>query len=286
MFNYHFLNGRFVSFEDANLSMGDIGIVRGYGIFDFFQIVKGVPLYVDEHIQRFLNSAKELRLDLGYDSIQLKEFVNQLIKINSIEFAGIKFLATGGFSKDGFNIGTPTVAIICHPFKKMAPEITKYGAKLLSHEYVRSMPTIKTTNYLMAVYLNEKVKSQDAIEPLYYSKTSVSECSRSNIFGVFNEKLVTPDKNILLGISRNQVIKLAGNLGYRVEQRDIPLGELLRADEVFITGTLKNVLPIIKIDDHVIGNGLPGSITKTIQEKFDKLESAIIESQTQTISAV
>lgn len=283
MYNYHFLNGNFVPLSEANLSIGDIGIVRGYGIFDFFQVVNGVPLHIEEHINRFLNSAKELRLNIGYNATLLKEYVNQLIKINDIEFAGIKFLATGGFSSDGFNIGAATVAILCHPYKTIPDEITDQGAKLLSHEYVRSMPTVKTTNYIMAIYLSEKVKQQGAIEPLYYSKASVSECSRSNIFGVFNDKLVTPDKNILLGISRNQVIKLAGNLGYPVEQRDIPLGELLRADEVFITGTLKKVLPIVKIDDHVIGTGLPGSITKIIQEKFDKLERAIIESQTHAI---
>jgi D-alanine transaminase/branched-chain amino acid aminotransferase len=245
MYNYHFLNGNFVPLSEANLSIGDIGIVRGYGIFDFFQVVNGVPLHIEEHINRFLNSAKELRLDIGYDATLLKEYVNQLIKINDIHFAGIKFLATGGFSSDGFDIGAPTVAILCHPYKTIPDEFTDHGAKLLSHEYVRSMPTVKTTNYIMAIYLSEKVKQQGAIEPLYYSKASVSECSRSNIFAVFNDKLVTPDKNILLGISRNQVIKLAGNLGYPVEQRDIPLGELLRADEVFITGTLKKVLPIV-----------------------------------------
>ena len=131
----------------------------------------------------------------------------------------------------------------------------------------------------MAVYLNDKIQEHKALEPLYYTKASVSECSRSNIFGVFNEKLVTPDQNILLGITRNHVIKIAKNAGLNVEVRDMPLGELLRADEVFITGTIKRVLPIRQIDNHVIGDGRPGPITRKLQSKFATLEKAIIQSQ-------
>ena len=279
MYNYHFLNGEYVSLEDATLSLGDLGIVRGYAIFDYFQVIDQVPLHMEEHIHRFINSAESLRLKFAYSLNEFKECVYQLIKINKIQHAGIKLLATGGFSANGFDLGTTSLAILCQPYKQMPEHLVQNGAKLMSHEYVRDMPKIKTTNYIMAVYLNERITENQAIEPLYYSKSSVSECSRSNIFAVFNEKLITPDKNILLGITRNQVIKLAKNAGLEVETRNLPLGELLRADEVFITGTIKRVLPIRQIDDHVIGDGRPGQVTRMLLDKFGSLEEAIIQSQ-------
>ena len=279
MYNYHFLNGEYVSLDDAQLSVGDLGIVRGYAIFDYFQVVDQVPLHMDEHIRRFMNSAESLRLNLNFSLNQFKDCIYQLIKINDIQNAGMKLLATGGFSSDGFDLGSTSLAIICQPYKEMPDHLKQNGGKLLSHEYVRDMPKIKTTNYIMAVYLNEKITSHQAIEPLYYTKASVSECSRSNIFGVFNEKLVTPRDNILEGITRNQIITLAKNAGLEVETRDMPLGELLRADEVFITGTIKRVLPIRQIDDHLIGDGQPGPVTRMLQSKHLNLEEAIILSQ-------
>ena len=279
MYNYHFLNGEFVSLENAKTSIADLGIVRGYGIFDYFQIINGVPLFLEDHTKRFLNSASKMRLRIGYSADEIYSLMDQLIKLNNIDNAGIKFVATGGISPNGFDIADPTFAIITQDFARVSAEITQNGARLLSHEYVRSLSEIKTTNYTMAVYLSDALNKINAIEPLYYSKESVSECARSNVFTVVNEEIITPNRNILLGITRAHVIQIAKINGFKVVERDIPLGEMLQADEVFLTGTMKNVLPVIKIDEHTIGTGKPGKITMLLQQKYDDLELSIIQSK-------
>ena len=147
------------------------------------------------------------------------------------------------------------------------------GIKLLSYEYQRLLPHIKSINYLYAVYLEQELKKANALEPLYYTQESVRETSRANIMAVFNGKIITPSEKILGGITRNKIIH---RLGVDVEERNISLDEMKSADEVFICGTTKRALGVVQIDDKVIGNGKPGNITMMIREKLFEMEERLI----------
>src|SRR5690606_3594045 len=116
--------------------------------------------------------------------------------------------------------------------------------KLVTEEYVRPLSSIKTTNYTFPVWLSAKWKEQAAEDVLYHCAGNISESSRSNIFMVKNGIVATPKSNILLGITRQHVLILAGD----VEERDISLTEILNADEVFMTATTKRILPVTQID--------------------------------------
>ena len=142
------------------------------------------------------------------------------------------------------------------------PQLYKTGAKIISVEFQRQLPTVKTTNYITALQHQRAKKKNEALDILYYNKGMVLEGSTSNIFIVKRNKIITPVKNILLGVTRNFVIKLLKDYNIIVEEREIELKELLEADEIFLTGTFKDILPIVKVDNIAIGDGAVGRKTE------------------------
>ena len=138
-------------------------------------------------------------------------------------------------------------------------------------EYVRPIADIKTTNYALAVWHSAQWKKQGAEDVLYHMNGFISESSRSNFFIVKDGELITPSEHILLGITRKNLIKIAG----QVTIRPISLQEVWDADEAFICSTTKVLLPVTQIDDRTIGNGKPGPISVSLLEKFKELEKEL-----------
>jgi branched-subunit amino acid aminotransferase/4-amino-4-deoxychorismate lyase len=136
------------------------------------------------------------------------------------------------------------------------------------------LPHIKSTNYLYNVYLSPQLKAAGAIEPLYYTSESVRETARANIFAVINGVLVTSGEKVLSGINREKTLQL----GYPVELRNITLEEMKNADEVFLTGTTKRAIGVTRIDDAIIGDGKPGTITMDIRKKLLAKEASLLVS--------
>ena len=143
------------------------------------------------------------------------------------------------------------------------PDWWKNGGSLISCNYQREIPEAKTINYLRSVRWSQRLLETKAAEILYLDRNWVRECSRSNIFYVKDQIVYTPKSMILAGVTRKRILQLPG---FTVEQRNFKMKELLEADEVFITSTTKGVLPIVKIDSTVIGDGRIGMITKAIRE--------------------
>lgn len=269
MAKYHFLNGKIVNEEDAKVSVKDIALGRGYGIFDYFQVREGVPIHMKEHVERFQKSARLMRLNLSIDMEEIGVTVSRLLEMNNQENAGIKLIGTGGVSPNGFHIGEGSLAIVVLPYAGVDQKQVDQGVKLLSFEYQRLLPEIKSINYLYAVYLSQQLEEAGAIEPLYYTKESVRETARANIMAVIDGKIITPHEKLLEGITRRTIIDHAP---YPIELRNLTMEELVHADEVFLCGTTKRALAVTKIDDHVIGNGKPGSLTMDIREMLIRME--------------
>lgn len=271
MIRFHFLNGQIVPASSACLPISDLGIGRGYGIFDYLQVRQQVPLYLSEHLQRMYNSCRIMRLPIPFDEEELKSTILELIRVNGMEDAGIKIIVTGGHAGNGFQLDNPNVAIQVLPFGQARQDWMENGAPLISYYYQRPIAEAKTTNYMVAVYLQDQVEKAGAVEPLYYTDASVRESSRANIFAVYGDKLVTPAHHILQGITRRHTIEWA-SINAKIEVRDLPMEELLQADELFLTGTMKMGLPIIQIDEHLIGNGKPGPVTRQVQKMLQLYE--------------
>jgi branched-chain amino acid aminotransferase len=135
---------------------------------------------------------------------------------------------------------------------------------------MRELPEYKTTNYIRAVNLQNWRKEEGAIEILYTYDNEILECATSNIFIVKDKILITPNENILKGVTRKVVLELAEGK-YKTEERPIYEEELKNADEIFITSSFKDIVPIVKIDDFKIANGQVGPITKELIKEFAKV---------------
>lgn len=257
MSQWSFFNTDFVKEEKAQLSFRDLSVQRGYGVFDFFKIVNSTPVYLEEHLQRFFSSAKEMRLPVKYSPQQLNEIILQLIKKNEAANTGVKIILTGGSSKDGYQIENPNLVILLQSFLAPSKEQFEKGVRLISYPHQRQLPHIKTIDYIMPIYLQPWIQQKNADDVLFYQNGMMSECPRSNIF-IVTEKgtLITPSKNILKGIVRNQLVE-AAKKEMAVEERDIALEEAFEAKEIFITSTTKTILPVSQLNRHILPSSKP-----------------------------
>ena len=271
------INGSFSNIEEASLHVSDLSIQRGYAAFDFLRTLHSQPLFIDDHLDRFFRSVDLLRLKPGYSKQQVKEFIFQLIEENKMEVSGIRMMMTGGFSPGGYETATPNLVITQHVLTAPPTEDLKQGIDIITHEYQRDLPQIKSTNYLMGVWLQQTIKEKGATDVLYHQNNTVTEFPRSNIFMV-NDKgeLLTPQKNILEGITRKKLLHIAPSF-MPVIEKNITVDEIKNAAELFMTSTTKRILPISQVDDTMIADGKAGPLTIALHNAFLTFEKESIK---------
>ncbi|MEI6288598.1 MAG: aminotransferase class IV [bacterium] len=281
MSSYCYLNGKILPTTQAKISINDIGVLRGYGVFDILRTYNGRPFMIKDHLDRLGRSASLLNLRVPLSQTKLKEIIHKLLLKNKLKEARIRIVLTGGVSQNGFNYNpkTPTLFILIEKLEDLPRSLYENGAKLTTLEYQRDLPSAKIINYQMGIKSNHLKAKNNALEILYTKKGKVLEGVGSNIFIFKKNTLITPKDNILLGTTRNFVIKLAtanhpspllGKDGkpFKVEEREVSVKELLGADECFITSITKDILPIVQIDDKKISHGKVGENTKKLMTAF------------------
>ncbi len=269
MIKYCYFNGKIINLNKAVLPIYDLGIVRGYGAFDFFRTYNGKLFHPKEHHARFKNSLKEIGLKFELSFQDFEKACYELMKLNKMKEASFRILMTGGNMTDGLLSTKSNLFILIEPLVNYYLPYAEKGIKLITSEYLRPFPLSKSTCYIEAVRLEPVRRKVDATEILFLKDGKVSECSTSNIFIIKKGIFYTPKNNILAGITRKVVIDLLIKNKFKIIEKDISEKELFTADEVFITATNKKVLPVVKIDNKKIGNGKIGNLTKKIQQEFD-----------------
>lgn len=255
---YH--NGLLQPLAEVTISGMDLSIHRGYSIFDFFKYSADYQ-YVDWYFDRFYGSAERMGLRVPYTRSELKSICDQLLNENNQVECFIKLLLSAGYSENGFLIaGEPTFIAMAAPYRRLSDTLYRDGARLISARYVRDIPEVKTTNYLYAASKQVELKKQNAIDILYHDGHGISECARSNVFFVKEDQIVTPDRGILYGITRKKVLSIK-DIPLPVVERPVEFSEIEDSTEVFITSTVKRVMPIVEIDDITIGDGSIGPVT-------------------------
>ena len=269
---YCYINGKITTSDKAFVSAYDIGLLRGYGIYEGITTHNGKLFYLKDHIARFRKSASKLGLKVPISDTELKNVLETLLKKNKFERTNFRVILTGGNIISGidFDANKPTFYILSEEWKPLPKSLYEKGGKIITEEHMRFMPEVKTVHYITAVKLQSKRKKENAIEILFVSNGKVTECSTSNIFAFFENTLVTPKDNVLMGITRRAVLDVAKK-HFKIEERDITVKELEGADEVFISASYKDVLPIVKIDNKVVGDGMVGKNTRMIMDLFSKL---------------
>lgn len=264
------VNNELIPTGQATLGVSDLAIQRGYGIFDFFKTLHHTPLFLEDHLDRLYQSASILQLRIPYTREELTALIRRLMDKNQLADSGIRITLTGGYSPDGYTLTTPNLVIT----QQALPDnkgLQATGIHLATYPHQRQLPAAKSIDYLMAVWLQSFVQQQGAQDVLYHQNNGVTECPRSNFFIVtHDDRLLTPAHNILKGVIRKQVLQLAA-ARYAVEEKAIDLADVYRAKEAFITSTTRNILPVTKIDDQVIGEGIPGLITTSLAQELNEL---------------
>ena len=262
-------NNAWLKAEKASVSLQDVGFLRGFGIFDFFRIMSGRPIFLMDHLDRFLASAQKMGIQHSYSKETLKLLIEELATMSKDECLGVKMILTAGDSLNGFDpIGESNLYILPQVFSFADPV---RGMKLMSIEYQREMADIKSLNYAFALRNWAEVKAKGFDDVIYHTHAhGVSESSRSNLFFVKDGVFHTPQSNILEGITRKHVMDLIQQK-YTLKLGDYSLEEFMQADEVFTTGSTKRVVPITQIDNHIIHSGKRGPYTEEIFGRFEEL---------------
>lgn len=271
-----YLNDQFIASEKASLHISDLAIQRGYGIFDFFRVRDNVPLFIDDHLDRFIRSANIMHLTAPYSKEKLHSILQDLLKKNNIPQSGIRMILTGGYSPDAYQPVTPNFIIMQSPL--MIPDsTTPKSISIMTHEFVRDIPEAKTINYTMGIWLQKKLTDQHADDVLYHTNGVVTEFPRCNFFIVNQDNIIiTPDKNALKGVTRKRLLEL-GARQFKIKEGTVTLDDISQAKEAFLTSSTKRIQAIVKIDDRIVGDGMPGKVTSNLLTMLQKAESEYVE---------
>ena len=270
----YYVDGKFVPADQAVVSVNDLALLRGYGVFDFLRTYNGVPFYMNAHIDRLMRSARHIGLKIPWSRDEIRDIVLETLRKNTHPESSIRLLVTGGDSPDGmFPAGNGKLIVMVSPLKTVPSQWYETGVKITTTRVMRIFPETKSINYIGGIHALKDAKQKDAVESLYVSPDDfVLECTTSNFFGVKDNRLITPDMGILAGITRQLIFDLASGV-VETQVRQIPLNELDQLEEAFITSSSREVLPVVEIDDMIIGNGAPGTVTRKIMALFSNLVS-------------
>jgi branched-chain amino acid aminotransferase len=266
-----YVNGKYLPADQAKISVLDLGLLRGYGVFDYLRTYRGQPFHLKDHLFRLNYSAQQIGLHLPHSMEEIESIVMRLLQQNNSPESSIKIVLTGGVSEDQMlPHKEPTLTIFVYPFTPFPGHYYTEGIKAITTRLHRILPSVKTTQYIPAILALQKGRLHNAQEALYLNERSeLLEATTSNFFA-FDQKgnLLTPhSEEILFGITREVLIQIA-SAHFPLQMRPIAYAEIPDFEEAFLTSSNKEVMPLIQIDNHLIGNGTVGEKTKQLMRLF------------------
>lgn len=285
-----FLNNRFIPEEEATVSVNDRGFMFADGTYDVMRSIHGILFHGDEHFQRLEYCLKELEIQ-QVNLEEIRKNIYSLLKLNNLqsEQASVYIQITRGVYPRTHTFPEheirPTIYLSVKKFIPYSKEFLT-GVKCITSEDIRwqrcDLKTIGLTANIMAV---EKAKRAGAYETIFIRNGLVTEATHSSVFGVLNGIVMTHPKNnhILAGISRDIVIDLCKKNNIPVEEKAIESKQLKYLDELMVVGTSTEIMPVIKLDDFIIGNGKPGPISRLLHASFRNYMKAYVDERMQKI---
>ncbi len=265
----YYVDGKFVPSNEAVIPVTDLAILRGLGAFDFMRTYAGKPFCVQAHLERLEASTRKIGLPFPWTMDALTHLVMETLSRNSHKESNVRVVVTGGSSPDFMNPrGNPRLIIMVSQLPNMPEEWYRDGIHIITHMAERPLAGAKSINYVQASLALETARQKGAQEAVYtIPQGLVLEGTTSNIFAISAGRLITPGRGILPGITRQVILDLARS-HLLVEIRDLFLSELIEADEVFICGTNKGIVPVVQVDETIIGDGKPGPKTRLLIQHF------------------
>jgi len=266
----YYIDGQYVDEDKCVLSVKDIIVLRGFGVFDFLITYNKRPFFLKEHVQRLEYSAEKIGLNLHHSNDEICGIAEETVRRNTHhDESNIRIVYSGGISSDGVTPeGNGFLIVMVTPKLEQPQWWYSDGARLVTAEIERFIPGAKSTNYLTAVWALERARAMDAIESIYVDRNNrLLEGTTTNFFCFKENKLITPKLNILPGITRGVLVDLVKG-HFDLDVREIQKDELSSMEEVFISASNKEIVPIIQVDDIIIGDGRPGERTQKVMQLF------------------
>src|SRR5580698_1123403 len=276
-----YLDGKFVDEADAKVSVFDHGLLYGDGCFEGIRLYGGNVFRLEEHLERFANSAKAILLDNPLTTAQWSEAICETCRVNKLKDGYIRAVITRGVGDLGLApwlCAKPSYFIIASKISLYPAEYYENGLAIITVPTRRIGPaalpaTVKSLNYLNNILAKIEAKQAGALEAIMLNEQGyVAEATADNVFIVHKGELLTPSVShgALKGVTRGAIIDIAKDLGMPLRDADLTRYDLWCADECFLTGSGAEVIPVVKLDGRVIGLGKPGPVTRKLMKAFRK----------------
>jgi branched-chain amino acid aminotransferase len=273
------INGELVDKQDAKISVFDHGLLYGDGVFEGMRSYAGNVFRLEEHLERLWQSAAAIQLEIPVSKQEMAAAVMETLSANDVQDGYIRLLVTRGVGTLGLDpnrCDQPQIIIITDLITLYPDEFYRDGMEIVTAKTIRNHPqaldpSIKSLNYLNNILAKIEGLEAGCVEALMLNHLGeVAECTGDNVFIVRDQDLITPpfEAGILHGITRATVMQLASDDGIPVVESTITLDDLYGADECFLTGSAAEVVPVIKVDGNLIGNGKPGPVTGRVTDLF------------------
>ena len=278
------VNGRISDEAHAVVSVFDHGFLYGEGVYETLRTYNGEPFLFDRHMRRFRASAGMLALPVPLTNDQIAERFRETVGVAGLGTPGggeayIRILLTRGVGDLSYDLAatpTPSVVVIVKPHLEPPPEVFERGVTVALVPIVRNhpesvSPLIKSNNLLNSALAMQEAVRRGAFEGLMRNyRGELAECSTANIFIVTGGAALTPplDAGLLPGITREFLFEVGAEAGIAVRERTLRDGDLFGADEAFLSSTTREIVPIVRVDNRVVGTGRPGPITRELIERF------------------
>ena len=277
-----YVNGTITPAHQAVVPVYDHGFLYGEGVYETLRTYNRTPFLYDRHMRRLRGSAARLHLQVPFSDEALAGWIQDTVAAaGELREAYIRILLTRGVGELTYDVGatpTPTLVVIAKPLEEPPARVEQQGITISLVEILRNHPgsvnpIIKSNNLLNNAIAMQQANEHGAEEALMCNyRGELSECSQSNFFLVRGGVVLTPpsDAGLLEGITRAFLFELGRDAGIDVREAVLRPADLDTADEAFITGTTREVSPVVRIDDRVIGNGVPGPRTLELLRLYRK----------------
>lgn len=295
---YVWLNGRMVDEEVAGVSARDGGLLHGAGVFTTMRAAGSRVFRLDQHLARLKSSCAVLALEASLDEAIIEDAIDDLLETNSLSDARLRLTITRGAPDLATGDATPTILLTAGPFEPYPAQLYEAGMTVGVVSDQKANPHDvqaghKTLNYLSRFAALREAKSRGAAEALWFDVANhLQSGSVSNVFLVKNGAVLTPPttgdvasdeslakfvsaprRPVLPGILRGAVIDAAKELSIEVQPTVLTINDLLGADEVFLTNSAMRVMPVTRIERHVVGTEKPGDVTRRLAKRIDEMSA-------------
>ena len=273
-----FLNGQLIPADQARLSVFDAGFLHAAGLFETMRAYAGQVYRLDQHLDRLINSAKQLLIPVNGDKNSLRQAVQETIAANQLSEARLRLtISRGDLRDDPDRQSSGTILITASALVPYPDEFYQQGMTVTIPDAKLSCSNLlarhKSTNYLARLLVLRQARQLGAGEALWFTeKNHLAEGCISNVFLVRDGKLLTPslDQPILPGITRAVVLELARAQMIPADEQLLTIDDLMQAQEIFLTNSIMEIMPVCRFEKHVVGHQLAGPITRRIADLYTR----------------